>query len=129
MNAQAIPFRNTLFYERKLAGSTVNHILVSLRLILLYAEERGNIRATPTVETIRGDAAKPKREKGILSVEEVQQLFFATSWPDYSAYVFNLTACLTGIRKGELLAIQLKNIKPGYVEIQKTEPQETSVMW
>ena len=113
-------FRNTLYYNKQLAGKTVNHVLISLRLILSFAEERGFLSATPKVETVQGEALKPKKEKGILTVEEVQRVFFHISWPDYTAYVFNLTAALTGIRKGELLAIQLKNIKNGYLEIQKT---------
>jgi integrase len=119
-------FRNGLFYEKGLAGSTVNHILSGLRLILAHAEESGLIPAIPTIKAVRGVALRPRREKGILTIEEAQRLFFCVSWPNYTSYVFNLAACLTGARRGELMALQLKNIQPGYIEIHKTWDAEFS---
>jgi integrase len=44
---------------------------------------------------------------------------FETKWDNYVAYVCNLVAAFTGMRKGELLGLQLKDIKENIIEVTK----------
>ena len=110
-------FRNELYYDRQLSGGTVNHILDALHQILTYAEDNDYISSIPRIDRV---TRKPKQETGVLTLEEARRLFFEVEWDDYMSFVFSLTAAVTGARKGELLALQLKNIHNGYVEIAKT---------
>jgi integrase len=110
-------FRNELYYDRHLSGGTVNHILNSLHQILQYAEENDYIESVPRIDKV---SRKPRQETGVLSMDEAKKLFFQTEWDDFMSFAFSLTAAITGARKGELLALQLKNIHQGYIEIAKT---------
>jgi integrase len=109
--------RNDFYYEKELSGWSVNHIIDSLKQVLIYAEDKSLIQAVPRFERVSG---KPKQETGVLSMEEAKRLFFQTEWDDYMSFVFSLLCAVTGTRKGEALALQLKNIYPGYIEIAKT---------
>lgn len=110
-------FRGYLYHELKLAGGTVNHILDSLNQILTTAKENDLLLTTPIIKKV---SRKPKQQTGVLSIEEAKRLFFQTEWDDYMSYVFCLLCALTGSRKGEALALQLKNIHATYIEIEKT---------
>jgi integrase len=50
---------------------------------------------------------------------------FSLEWSDFREYVANLTAASTGLRQSELLGLQRKNIKGGYLEILKSWEQVT----
>jgi integrase len=52
-------------------------------------------------------------------------LFQDGDFKDLRAKIANMTAAVTGIRAGELLGLQRKNVKPGYLEIHKSWNQMT----
>ena len=103
--------RNRL-YREGFAGSTINKILGCLRAILEAAEESHLLRYLPRIQR----AGLNQREKGILSLIEVKELF-SLQWSDRRVYAANLISASTGFRLGEVLGIKRKNIKAGYIEI------------
>ena len=110
-------FRNDL-YRQGFKGSSINKTLSCLRAILEAAEEKQLIQAVPKIERVAGN----NQQRGILTPEEVKQLF-SLEWPDFRVYVANMTAASTGLRQGEILGLQRKNIKEGYLEILKSWEQ------
>ena len=119
--------RNRL-YNEGYAGSTINKVLAALKTILEAAEDASLIQFVPKVERA---AVKPTH-KGILTIDEVKQLF-SMEWrstathchperPQYTGYVGNLTACATGLRLGELQALVLSDVhlSDGYLFVRRS---------
>ncbi|WP_319476857.1 tyrosine-type recombinase/integrase [Marispirochaeta aestuarii] len=94
--------------ERRRKGyskSTIIHSLHALRIILARAQEQGLIQGIPSIAAMKADA----NERGILTIEEMKKLF-NVRWNDPRAYAGNLLAAGTGLRQGEILALQRKSI-------------------
>ncbi len=104
--------RNQL-YSEGYAGSTINKVLGCLKAILESAEEKRLLRYMPRFER----AALNQEERGILTQEEVSELF-SLEWTDKRVYAGNLISAATGFRLSEVLGIKRNNIKPGYLEIK-----------
>jgi len=111
-------FRNDLF-NKGLSGSLINKALCNLNTILNSAYDKDLIKAIPKVEKVSNKVSKIK---GVLTIEETKKLFSIT-WPDFVAYAMNITAASTGLRRGELLALQIKNFHGEYLDIEKSYDQ------
>jgi integrase len=98
--------------ERGLAASTINHILLALKAILTTAYRKRYIQKVPEVDAVAGTRA----ERGILTPEEVVR-FFALEWKDPRYLAINLIAATTGMRLGEILALQRRAVHEGYLEV------------
>jgi len=116
-------FRRELF-KLGYAPRTINKTLSCLKMILEYAEERRLIQGIPKIER----AAGVGKSRGILTTEEVRELFERGDFKDFRARIANLTAALTGLRAGELLGLLRKDVKPGRLEITKSWNQELRKM-
>jgi integrase len=86
---------------------TLNHLITVLRIIFGYAEKSHDIEDNPmaNIELFSITAA----EKGIFSREELLRLFSNDSgsiWQSKMHYALNLTALMTGMRLGEILALK-----------------------
>jgi integrase len=46
------------------------------------------------------------KKRGVLTETEVETIFSKVIWDDKRAYIANLTACTTGLRLGEVLALR-----------------------
>ncbi len=112
-------FRNDLFREG-VSGASINKCLSIIGAILEAAEERRLIQAIPKIER----AAERKNPRGILTPEEAGTLF-SQPWPDIRTYTANMLAAVTGLRQGEILALQRQNVKTGYLEILRGWNQRT----
>lgn len=112
-------FRNKLLLDDQKSGSTVNKILSSLHAVLKQAKREGFIQFVPEVEKA---CCTPKKSKGVLTPEEVKRLFAnEDNFHTFTSYCANILACHTGLRLGEVLGIQLKNVNAaGYIEIEKS---------
>jgi hypothetical protein len=97
-------FRNSL-YNKGYSGSTINKILSALKVILEDAEEKNLIQYVPKIDR----AAENPKQKGILTIEEVKELF-SKEWPDLRAKVGSLLAASTGLRLGELQALVFEGL-------------------
>lgn len=108
-------------YKLKQEGvgtKTLNHLITILRIIFGYALKSRDIDENP-MEHIELFALK-SAEKGILSREELKRLFIdesASLWDSKMHYTLNLTAAITGMRLGELLALRFNMIQPSYITV------------
>ncbi len=93
--------------EAGLAASTVNKTISTATTALRWAASNELIPIDPT-HGLRGFSGQ-KRKRGILSVEEAEKLF-ALQWEDERAKTACLVAMTTGMRLGEVLAIQRQDI-------------------
>ncbi|HRZ27635.1 MAG TPA: tyrosine-type recombinase/integrase [Spirochaetota bacterium] len=119
--------RNDLF-NRGYSGNTINKTLSALKAILEAAEDQSLIQFVPRIDR----AAMNPKLKGILTLEEVRQLF-SLEWRTeakhcnpsrelYMGYVGNLLASSTGLRLGELQALTLSDIhlNEGYIYVRRS---------
>ncbi len=121
-------FRNEMF-DRGYSGSVINRCLYTIKALLEDAEDKDLINSVPKIVTA---STTLKRQKGILTPEEVRQLF-CFEWktpcvhchpskPQFMGYTANLLAATTGLRLGELQAITLQDLhlKSGYIRIWRS---------
>lgn len=118
-------FRNTM-YTKGYAGSTINKALSTLKTILEAAEEQSLIQFVPKIERA---SDRPEKHRGILTVEEVRQIF-SLPWRDARAYTMNLMAASTGLRLGELQALTVKdvNLDGRYITVSRSWDRRTRTM-
>ena len=98
-----------------LSAKTVNDIVIIIGLSLSYAEEVYGIKK-PKLQRVK----EPRKEMRVLSLQEQKQLE-QYLYHDMNLYNFGvLLALYTGIRIGELCALQWNDIRPDYIVISKT---------
>jgi len=119
--------RNGLF-NNGYAGNSINKILSALKAILETAEDQSLIQHVPKIDR----AAINPKSKGILTIEEVRQIFLLDwksdpahchpSRDQYMGYVGNLVASSTGLRLGELQALVMSDIhlNEGYIHVRRS---------
>jgi len=90
-----------------LAPKTVNNILSVGTVPLRWAHANELIPSDPGKGLMKFSGTPARR--GVLSEEEVRQLF-AVPWPDPRARIGNVLAMSTGLRAGEVLAVQVRDI-------------------
>ena len=101
--------------NKNLSVKTINDILIILNLAFKYAEEEYEI-STPRIRFLKQE----KKEMRVLSLIEQQKLTCYLN-RDIDIYKFGvLLALYTGIRIGELCALQWNDITDNYIEINKT---------
>jgi integrase len=107
--------------ETVLSTATANHCLTTLKIILKGAEEQGYYARSPAASIVKAKAATP--ERNLLSLEQYDQLFqgdaLKSRWnSDLCMYALNLLAATTGMRMGELQALQLQNVHENSLTIE-----------
>lgn len=113
-NYTIINFTNHL-KEKNLSVKSINDILIVLGLAFKYAEEEYEI-TIPRIRYLKEE----KKDIRVLSVNEQLQLTTYLN-SDVDIYKFGiLLALYTGIRVGELCALQWENITDEYIQINKT---------
>lgn len=113
-NYALINFTNHL-KEKNLSAKSINDILIVLGLAFKYAEEEYEI-TTPRIRYLKEE----KKEMRVLSVNEQLQLTtYLNSNIDINKLGI-LLALFTGIRVGELCALQWDDITDNYIQINKT---------
>jgi integrase len=92
--------------ERNLKAKSINTALSAGTVALrwAYAEE---LAANPATGLVKFSGAPGKR--GSLTEQEVRQLF-AVPWVDERSRFGNILAMCTGLRAGEILAIQVRDL-------------------
>ncbi len=99
--------------ERGLSASTVNHILLTLRTILQYAQRKKYLQNVPDIDTVAG----AKEERGVLTPEEARS-FFSEEWKDVRFKAINMIAATTGMRLGEIMGLQRQSVHSGFLEVR-----------
>jgi integrase len=97
---------------------TLNHLITILRIIFSYAAKSHDIDASPMdhIELFSIQA----QEKGILSRDELARLFSGETgiiWRSKMHLALNLTATMTGMRLGELLALKYEMVHPNCIDV------------
>lgn len=113
-NYTIINFTNNL-KEKNLSAKSINDILIVLGLAFKYAEEEYEI-TMPRIRYLKEE----KKEIRVLSVNEQLQL---TKYLNCNIDIYKfgiLLALYTGIRIGELCALQWADITDNYIRINKT---------
>jgi len=91
--------------EKKLSARTINYTLTLLTMILEYACDDGLLRTNPARKIDR--QKREHREMDCLNADEIKLLLKYAEEPYRTIF---LTAALTGMRRGELLALQWGDI-------------------
>ena len=92
---------------RKLKAKSINTALAAGTVALRWAHAEELIQSNPGANLVKFSGAAVKR--GVLTVQEVKQVF-ETSWLDERARLGNVLAMCTGLRAGEILALQVRDI-------------------
>ncbi|MDR1882968.1 MAG: site-specific integrase [Prevotella sp.] len=106
-----------LSLKKEKGQKTLNHIITVLKDIFQYAVNNNIIELNPCnrLKPFR----IPLKEKGILSQEELALLFseknWINIWPNKMHYCINILASKSGMRLGELLALQPQDIREGLI--------------
>jgi integrase len=88
--------------------------------MLREAKRKGMINDNPAarVEQLK----ETTKERGILDLEEARELLnensFAKYWQNEVAFVANLLSATSGMRLGEVVALQVQDIRNGYVFVE-----------
>lgn len=93
--------------SKGLQAKSINHILSAGTVALKWACAEELIPADPGKGLMKF-SGKPAR-RGVLAAEEVARLF-TVPWTDERARIGNLTAMSTGLRAGEVLALQVRDV-------------------
>ncbi len=91
--------------EGKLSSATINHLVTTLTALFKYAVRTGYLRESPAAYLRR--PKKEIKEMDFLTKEEVHLFLEHTSGESYPPF---LCAIMTGMRRGELLAMKWSNI-------------------
>jgi integrase len=98
-----------------LAAKSVNNIMQVGTVALRWAAENELIPADPT-QGVRRFSGETKA-RGILTPDEAAALF-CVAWSDPRARVGNLLAMTTGLRAGEVLALQVRDIGDDRIHVR-----------
>ena len=97
-----------------LSGYRINHVLLGMRVAVRYAVAREELDRDPFRNI--GEAAETRKEKGILTPNEVARLIAApVTDPRHRLVVLLGTLC--GMRMGEVRGLQWGDIKDGLIRI------------
>jgi site-specific recombinase XerD len=107
--------------EKDYANISVNHHLSTLKVIFNEAFRRGDIGVNPVL-AVR-PLADDCKEKGVFTKDEVKKLFgkncLEKVWGGNEMYyLYNLTASQTGMRIGEIQALQKEDIHPDHIDVK-----------
>jgi len=108
-----------------LAAATINKIMNCGTRFYSWMAAEGEIKENPAARFTRIKGAA--QERGVLTPEEAAAVFSAP-WRDTAARTFNLTEASTGLRAGEVLALQGKDIQEGVLSITKSWNQTSQFL-
>jgi integrase len=110
--------QTTLVNKKQLSPTTINQIMGSISLALNYAKRKNFIASNISLKV---DNIKISGKiRGILSQEETQKLMeFLSIQKNRRIYLSCYLSLVTGMRSGELRALNTKNIQNGIIQINE----------
>lgn len=104
--------------ESKVSGATINRKLVNIHQVLKFALDRDWIVKLPVLTWNRESEGRIRW----LSFSEEEQLFsLLKQWEEHEVSKFITLLIETGMRRGELLALQPQNIQGRWIRIWKNK--------
>ena len=101
--------------ERKLKAKSINTALSAGTVAFRWAYAEKLVPANPAEGLVKFSGAPEKR--GVLTEQEVKQLF-NVRWTDERSRVGNILAMCTGLRAGEILAIQVRDVEQDRLHVR-----------
>ena len=101
--------------ENRLSNKTLNDILSVFRIIINDATDNGLIYLSP-LRGVRPFARNPKPRKAF-EIDDAVRILHA-DFKSEKIRIFILTAALTGMRAGEIMAIRRETLHPAYIEVK-----------
>lgn len=105
----------TSLSETGISEQPINHVLNAGTTALRYAHDPGIIPDNSAAGVTKYTVTPEKR--GVLSPEEASTLF-QVEWSDERARIASLTAAATGLRAGEIAALQVRDIGDGRLHVR-----------
>lgn len=109
-----------LLKKRQLANITINGYLTTLRVIINFAYNIGDIKHTP-IKSVR-NLVNDSKERSTLTEIEVKKLFDPKTldkvWYNKTYYLINYLAYSTGMRCGEIMALMTENVKKDHILVK-----------
>jgi integrase len=114
-------FKMKLYQEGKLSPATINRILGTARVMFNYAVSMGELESNPVAPV--KELKETPQQRGILTADELRLLFGSDThdkaWrSDQKHFALNILAASTGMRLGEIQALQMKYLHPEYIEVR-----------
>jgi len=104
------------FLDKGLSNKTANNNLNTLSVILTEAERLGILKDNPIKKV--APLTNESKLKGILTLDEIKNLFSDYSnWDNIHILTANLLAATTGLRLGEIQALQFENVHDRYIHV------------
>ena len=98
-----------MYTKQKYSGRWVNYTLLSFRIVLSEAQRNQLIQNNPARDVLY--LKEIHKKKGILTTEEANLLLDKKHWYNDIFYMFNKTGRYTGMRLGEIQALNNSDIK------------------
>ena len=109
--------------RKGLSNNSVNHILATFKILFNEADRLGYLQNNPA-RAVK-NLAHNSRPKGFLEDDEVERLFCMATWEktwsgQWLHYAFNLTACQTGMRFGEIQGLQKDCLFEDHIKVMRS---------
>ncbi len=106
-------WHNELIERENLSPTTANHCLLTLKIMLEFAVNKGLLPKSPAKDIL--NFREEPKAKGIITIDEFKKLFdeskIESIWGgDLFYYTINLLTANTGLRMGEVRALQVKDV-------------------
>lgn len=107
-----------LVNKKKLSATTINQIMSSISLALLYAKKKNFILPSVAVKVDNINIAGKIR--GILSQDETRSLMtYLATCKNKRIYLSCYLSLVTGMRSGEIRALNINNIQNGIIKVDQ----------
>jgi integrase len=93
--------------EKGLGPKSINNVLGAGCVAIRWAYNNEIVSANPAEGLVKFGGAS--RERGVLTVHEAAKIF-SVKWDDFRVRLANQLAAVTGLRSGEVLALQVRDI-------------------
>lgn len=100
-------FSMWLHDEKGLSAKTINNVMGAGTRAFRWAKDEELIKGNPAANLVTYSGGA--RERGVLTIHEAARLF-AVKWDDFRVRLANQLAAVTGLRSGEVLALQVRDI-------------------
>lgn len=129
LNVRLIPFFGEMYLDeitpanvrdfriglsKELKNSTINVTIGVFNIIMNYAVEENYIKKSPVTKSVSRLTEDTQREA--YSLDELKQLL-VPEWEPYDAWLFILTAAVTGLRLSELIGLQPDQLHDNYIDV------------
>jgi integrase len=101
--------------EKNLKGKTINNVLSAGTVPLRWARVNELIPTNPAEGLVKFSGSPAKR--GVFTEQEAARLF-SVPWPDERSRLGNILAMTCGLRAGEVLAVQVRDIDTDRLQVR-----------